>query len=342
MLSFKTFLKEKVMKKIQPVELKLPDLRKDENRVKTFLRKVKDGHPFATVSHGDNVIIDKNEYDEVEAFMTADNGVPELRTKLVVNTNKGKLTIVSDFLKSGDLGGRGVGSGTSAETLAMNDFNEKLNAILQKQAISQIKLNINGRTVNCAAMVKTEGKYRGREPKSDMTIVDALGNPVAYISHKAGRSAKDYQQYGGLSDSALSTNIESAAKNEIKAFMLAVNSLRPNGLQSGESFYRIINNKSLIQQSMYGPEFGSQPSINNVDEFHLGNMTLKGKGSGPYTIESVHKGINGEIPKDSYKAVYFIRFQQKRGDARAAGVTVKNARVGIFPIAKISSTTKEI
>ena len=31
------------------------------------------------------------------------------------------------------------------------------------------------------------------------SITDIKGNPTAYISHKAGRTAKDYQQYGGLS-----------------------------------------------------------------------------------------------------------------------------------------------
>lgn len=93
---------------------------------------------------------------------------------------------------------------------------------------------------------------------------------------------------------------------------------------------------------MYGPEFGKSPSISNVDEFHLGNMTLKGSGEGPYVIESAHKGTNGYIPTGQFEAVLFIRFQASRGDARAAGEIVKNARVGVFPKAKISSTTKKI
>jgi len=71
-------------------------------------------------------------------------------------------------------------------------------------------------------------------------------------------------------------------------------------------------------------------------------MNLRGSGQGPYTIQSNHKGTNGEIPTGQYQAVFFIRFQARRGDARAAGVVVPNARVGIFPIAKISGTSIKI
>ena len=126
--------------------------------------------------------------------------------------------------------------------------------------------------------------------------------------------------------------------------MQDVRALRPMGLKSGDSFYRPIpsSDDKLIKIMMYGPEFGNSPSINNVDEFHLGNMDLKGRASGPYEIISNHKGTNGQMPDGQFEAVLFIRFQGSRGDARAAGEVVKNARVGVFPIAKISSTTKKI
>ena len=57
--------------------------------------------------------------------------------------------------------------------------------------------------------------------------------------------------------------------------------------------------------SMYGPEYGGEASISNVDEFHLGNMNLVKKGNA-YTITSVHKGTNGDMPKGDYEAVLFI------------------------------------
>lgn len=337
MLSFKAFIRENENMSTPFNPLSIGDLRKDQNRVLTFIRKVREGETFATTRYGD-AIIDKKELLNVTAFMTADGGkLPENRSMLTVSTNKGKLKIPNDFLKTGDFGGRGQGSGLGPETLAMNYFNDQLNKILQKERIPQIKLSINKRIVKCALMQKTEGKYNGKEPKSDMTIVDVSGKPVAYISHKAGSSAKDYQQYGGVSDAALPAAYRGNAF--IKKFMQDVRALRPDGLRSGDSFYRKITDSKLIRIMMYGPEYGGMPSISNVDEFHLGNMDLKGRGEGPYEIISNHKGVNGELPTGPFEAVLFVRFQANRGDARAAGEVVKNARVGIFPLAKISSTT---
>lgn len=320
--------------------LKITDLRKDENRVLMFLKKIRENEPFATTAKGD-VTIPKSQYDDIQSFMQADGGkYPARATKLVVSTSGGRLTIPGDFLKTGEFGGRGAGSGTNAETMAMNHFNENLNKILAREGVPQIKLRINGRTVMCAAMVKTEGKYQGYEPKSDMTIIDDKGRPTAYISHKAGRSAKDYQQYGGLSDKALPPKFRN--NKAVKSFMGSVLKQRPDGLKSGDSFYRVLTDQQLVRMMMYGPEYGRKPSISNVDEFHLGNMELKGRGEGPYTIESTHKGTNGDIPTGDFQAVLFIRYQARRGDARAAGEVVKNARVGVFPIAKISRTTEKI
>lgn len=333
MLSFKRYLREN-MRPFNP--LSIGDLRKDENRPANFVRKVEEGSPFQTTKY-DDVVIAKAEYKAVKEFMTADGGkYPLNRTMMIVKTNKGKLTIPKDFLKTGDFGGKGQGSGTSAEDMAMKDFNKKLIDILTKNRVGEIKLRINGRLVDVALMVKTEGKYQGKEPKSDMTLVDARGNPKAFISHKAGRTAKDYQQYGGLSYRQYANN------KDIANFMEDVLKEAPDGLSSGQSFFRKIKDKQLVFEAIYGPEYGGKASISNVDEFHLGNMSLRGTGRGPYTIESTHKGTNGDFPSGEFEAYYFIRYQARRGDARAGGVVVPNARVGIFPKAKIVGTSKEI
>lgn len=342
MIRFKKYLLEKAQKMASPFNpLTIPDLRKDENRVLMFLKKVKDGEEFAIASRDANVTIDASQYSLIQSFLQSDGGkFPTRGTKIEVNTSGGKLTIPKDFLKTGEFGGKGQGSGTAAETLAMNHFNDNLNKILQREGLSQIKLRINKKVVMCAQMVKTEGKYQGYEPKSDMTITDDNGNPTAYISHKAGTSAKSYQQYGGLSDKALPSKYRN--NRDVKSFMQAVLKLRPKGLQSGDSFFRPLTDQQLVRMMMYGPEYGNASSISNVDEFHLGNMNLVGSGEGPYTIKSIHKGTNGDIPTGDYQAVLFIRYQARRGDARAGGEVVKNARVGVFPLAKTSRTSKKI
>lgn len=334
MLSFIQYLQEET-RPFNP--LSIGDLRKDENRPANFVKKVSGGLPFQTTTSTD-VIIDKSELKRVTEFMTADEGkFPLSKSSMTVKTSVGELTIPKSFLKTPSFGGKGQGSGTSKEESARADFNEKLTAILEKENLGQISLKINGRTVNIAYLESTTGRSPdGKEPKSDFTLVDALGKPQAYLSHKAGRSAKDYQQYGGLSSKQYSNN------KDVAGFMKDILAIDPKGLKSGQSYFRKIKDKQLVLEAVFGPEYGGKPSISNCDEFHLGNMSLKGSGAGPYTIESTHKGTNGDIPKGEFEAYYFIRFQARRGDARAGGVTVPNARVGIFPKAKIVGTSKEV
>jgi len=317
------------------IALKNADFNKDQNRGIRFLSKIKEGSPFSTVSNGD-VIIRKNQHDEAMVFLQAVDGkFPEPRTNMMIETSAGKLKIPNDFLKTGELGGRGEGSGEAAETLAMNDFNDKLNKLLESLSKNSVRVKINNRIVECAQMVKTEGTYSGLAPKSDMTIIDANNKPVAYISHKAGRSAKDFQQYGGVSDKALPTRFQN--NEEIKYFMDEVLKQRPDGLGSGDQFHKSVKNKELVKLMMYGPEFSSgRPGISNVDEFHLGNMDLKGSKGGIYTIQSTHKGKNGDMPRGEYEATFIIRAQFRRGSARAAGVEVQNARVMVAPKALVS------
>ena len=323
------------------VKMTITDFRKNENRVLTFLEKIKSGETFGTVNKGSKVTIAIEEYDEVMVFLQADGGkFPAARSSTYVKTSNGRLKIPNDFTKTGDLGGGGKGSGYAAETLAMNDFNKKLETLLMYLGKSSVPLIVGKplRTVECAKMVKTEGNYNGKDPKSDMTIVDVSGKPVAYISHKAGRNASSYQQYGGVSKAALPSTYHN--NSEIKSFMDKVLELKPEGLLPTNSFYRKIKDKKLASISVYGPKFGQLPGISNVDEFHLGNMNLYAKTAKKYIIQSIHKGTNGAALTGDYTPILFIRYNARV--ATAAGVSIPFARVGIFNMAKVPRTSKEI
>jgi hypothetical protein len=66
-------------------------------------------------------------------------------------------------------------------------------------------------------------------------------------------------------------------------------------------------------------------------------MILVKKGSGIYEITSAHKGVNGDIPNQSWEAKYVARYTN---NVKYLGI--KNARVGIFPLGKIPGTAEEI
>ena len=326
MIRFKTFLSEGTGV-FNP--LKHTDLRKDPSRIAMFLKKIKDKEKFATVSHGE-VVIDPKEYDEMLIGMKTSGFSKMVKAKVGGKTINLKYPCV--FLKTGEFGGKGKGSGVAAENAALTIATANLNAALKAEKAPSIRLKIGKRTVDCAGIISTPNPG-GRDPKSDFTVVDGSGKAVAHISHKAGKSAKDFQQYGGVTD----------LKNdkEITAFMNTLIKLRPEGLKSGETFYRKIKSKDLIMKSIYGVNAGiSKVDVNNVDEFHQGEMKFVKKGR-VYEIQSVHKGIVGDIPTTGgYEPVLLARYNRRRGTY--GNLVLDMSRIGIFPMAKISSTSKEV
>ena len=70
------------------------------------------------------------------------------------------------------------------------------------------------------------------------------------------------------------------------------------------------------------------------------NMNLYAKTAKKYIIKSIHKGTNGDVLTGDYTPILFIRYGARM--ATAAGVSIPFARVGIFNMAKVPRTSKEI
>jgi hypothetical protein len=111
-------------------------------------------------------------------------------------------------------------------------------------------------------------------------------------------------------------------------------------MERGTSAWRVAKDKKLINQSVWGVDYGGERGRNNVDEFHQGPMKIIKRGK-LYAIQSRHQDTNGKLPKgDGYDAIFYARFTSDRG-SKVAGVTVNNARVGIFPRASARSKNAE-
>ena len=328
MLSFKQFLGEKY------VALKHSDLTKRGGaRTQVFIQKVKDGEPFMTNKGA--VVIDKGELPNIEKGMDTRG----YRDNLKAKTTDNKPTSVSysrEFLKTPEFGGKGAGFGTAAEDAHLAAFVKELETVFVAENQPIINLVINGRTVECAGIISTPQRGR-RAPKSDFSIVNSKKEEVAFLSHKAGKKPSDFQQYGGLSADAFSGN------EEVIQFMKDLKAKFPDGLDRGQSAFRLVQDNSVINMSVYGVDYGGAPGHENVDEFHQGFMKLKKKpGNATYEITSTHKGQNGgDIEGTGYEAIYYARYTGDRG-ANVAGEFINNARIGVFPRANAARTATEI
>lgn len=306
---------------INYVVLQHGDLRKyGGERLDRFLEKIKNGESFITKKG--EVVISKSEYARLLPIMN------ERGFNTTIKAGSITLKYPADFYKTPEFGGRGIGSGTRTEKFALTKFKDHLDETLINNKTNAIKLLIGGRYVECASVIPTSNKGYGKAPKSDFTIIDLNKKEVAWISHKNGKSAKDFQQYGGLTSPKFNNVVE------LNYFLNSV----PNQFTSGMSYNMKVTDKSVILMSVYGLEYsiGGKRSAQNVDEFHQGEMKLKKIGNA-FEIVSSHKGINGEVPTGGYACYYLGRYGSKENNKG-----IKNCRLGVFPMDKVPRSSKEI
>ena len=322
MKRFSTFMAENTFLQLQHNDL----MKRGGYRLNVFTDKVKDKEYFATKKGA--VMITSPSYKQLEAEMP----VKGYSTTMKGKTDKGRsitLKYPHDFFKTPEFGGKGSGSGTAAEDRELKGLRNEMEAAMKRDGISVLPMMVGRKKVMAVGVETTPGV-----PKSDFHLVDAAGNEIAWISHKDGSTSKDFQQYGGLTNRVFKNN------SAVKDFMNALLKKYPDGMQRGKSAYRTVKDRKLINQSVWGVDFGRARGRDNVDEFHQGPMRIKKTGKF-YYIQSRHQDTNGNLPKgEGYDAIFYARFTSDRG-SNVAGVRVPFARVGVFPRASARSKNAE-
>ena len=321
MKRFKAF----VVESIQFTILKHADLTKyiakgNTDRLDTFLDKIKNKKEFLTTK-GDVIIKDKA--PDREEFMK-----PGFTTSF--NTTGGTVLYPGDFYKTPELGGKGIGFGTAAEDKYLSSFRKRLEQAMEDAEDGALDMMVGGRMVRVTGVDQPKGT-----PKADFYLIDDKGEQTAWISHKAGSKSNDFQQYGGLTERG--TGGAFARSKQVNDFINKLKELYPNGMKSGDSAKRDIkldgDGKNIVLKSIYGIDYGGKPGLNNIDEFHQGEMYLVKKGK-VYMIKSKHSAQNGFIPTDDYKAILYARYSS---DMNHFGI--KSMRVGVFTSTRPSKKT---
>ena len=313
----------KIFEKDMYAILKHYDLTKRSGeRIPAFMKKFRDKEEFLTKKG--SVILKPPPPDRKE-FEKSDFSKD-------FNTNKGKVKYPSQFFKTPDLGGKGVGSGTVAEDRELAGLQKEIEKRMAIDKSGVLNMIVGGRKVIVTGVQSTAGT-----PKSDFHLVDDKGQPTAWISHKdwKGRGARDFQQYGGLSHQMYRDH------PEVKSFMHATASHYPEGFKRGDRCMRPVKDKKIALTAVWGIDYGKARGKNNVDEFHQGPMKLKKVGADAYKIISKHYDVNGKVPKGDYTCIFYARYTGDRA-ARIAGVTIKDARIGIFTKALPPKGTKVV
>ncbi len=297
--------------------------RGNSKRFDIFLDKIKNKKEFLTTK-GDVIIkgppLDREEFAKDRFTREFD-------------TNRGKVFYPGDFYKTPEFGGKGKDSQVAAENKALNFFRKELDKAMSENEGGAIELIIGGRVVRCTGIDQPKGT-----PKADFYIIDDMGDQVAWISHKAGSKSSDFQQYGGLTDKGTGGVFQ--RNKQVLAFVEKIKELYPEGMKSGNSVFRKIkmngDGKDIALRSIYGIDYGKARGLNNIDEFHQGDMKLKKKGK-YYMIKSAHSAENGFIPKDDYRCILYARYTQNMHH-----FGIRDCRTGIFASTFPTKNTIEI
>ena len=286
------------------------DLIKDNKRLANFIRKYETGQLFVALG-GDKPTIKLKKDDEVLANLK--QGI--IPDKFA--THDGRVVRLTSLEKTSEFGGKGAGFSTRDEDAALGSIGEMFAKLKGDKA--EIQQDIGGRIVNVAKFVTTPGT-----PKSDFHAVDASGNEVAWISHKKGSRAKDFGQWGGMSDREMKTVYERfpEAKEEILAFAKTVIDMTDGQIPRATTYAREIKNGILRGIAIYGIGFKGEPSKQNVDLVLQGDPVFKGNklvSTGPH-----HS--NGERVEGEFEPVLMAMY---KGDRDNFGV--KGARFSVYP-----------
>lgn len=206
-----------------------------------------------------------------------------------------------------------------------------------------VTLKINGKIyANVIGLCVPKGN-----PKADFIIINGNGKQIGYISYKKGNTAKDFQQYGGMSSKGEPKIYE---QREVQKF---INELTPNKTKQEleetlkkdvnqnalySSAYKEIRTIKLKNMAVFGSNWtrsGSKKGINNVDCIAQGEVGIEyDKPNNILQIQFAKYVKNGNIDelKDEYMPVLAIT---KRGkDRKFEGIS--GYRGGIYPIGYIS------
>lgn len=308
-------------------QLTFGDLRKYGGpRLKVLHDKIAKQEVFLT-GKDEEVVLDfaKEEYAElfanqdIDAIKSVSNGRPNNFPFFV--DKSGDSYSISSLVKSPEFGGKGKGSGTTKEDMALQGINDAL----QEMGPIDVRLSSGGEVYKGIVKASTVPGT----PKADFTL-DTEQGPVIFISHKDGSKATDFQQYGGF------TGLMD--EPEIKAFIDAVREKTGGELQPKQSFKRDLKEDGIKLKAIYGLD-AEQDSfgINKCQVLYQGPVKFVKQSDGTYLITSNHTVLFPEISGDGYSPILYVSYRRGRNSGG-----LKNCRFGIYPAAKAASTVIEI
>jgi len=285
------------------------------NNFNIFVKRIAIGQGFYLVGADELIILDPSILLNIEDL----EGLNYYKEKQSIilptkNANKVKLT---ELYKDSEFSNRSQNT-TIKQDLEVYSLNNKLQEIKKITNKKYVNVRLNNIIHPVVSVVDSSFRH-----KSDFNFIDINGNNIFYISHKDGRTPKDFQQWSGTSKKFQKSIFEHP---ETQNFILTIKALRSE-LPRTTTIARRINSDFLKQMAIYGINFGSETGLDNVDAVLQGNLSFKNIGD-CYMLVASHNAIyNPQVPSESYEPIFLAVHKKDRSDHG-----IKNARITISPI----------
>jgi len=301
-----------VMERYAMSKLTVSEIFKYERRINLFLQKYTTGDSFLL---RDGSLVELTFDPEIAKHIENRDSIP-LRSAKLHGTN-GDIYRFGDLAKSKEFGGKGSGSGTIKEDLALSSLRESLWKVKTANSTSDIPIMIGETKYLVSDIVSTPGT-----PKSDFHLIDRDGQEVAWLSHKDGNSPKHVQQWGGVTQSRIKNH------PEVQDFIDCIKSLFENSIPRRTTIARPVTCETLKMMSVYGIDYGKSPNFgqNNVNMVLQGPVSLVEVGD-VFHIHAPHHYYNGDKVVGEYEPTLMAAY---KGDRSQFGI--KGARITIQPL----------
>jgi hypothetical protein len=301
---------------LSPSVLDRPLPRSSVVRWEVFADKVEQGEPFELVRGGE-VILGFADPDDNESFAL---DIRVLKTGALVKRGASYLVPVvgsdpiplSALLKTVDFGGLASDHAEKHEVSAIASLNDQI-----EEQGGFVLLRTGRGVVEVTRFEKTTGF-----PKSDFHGLDEQGKEVFWISHKAGKSPRDFGQFSGMSSQA-GLNIHQHP--EVQEFADAVRLEFPDGFPRATTVGRPIDDTTLMSLAMFGKDFGGPFGSFNVNVLVQGDPILAPVGSEFEILGTGNTFMNSDIPEPSYLPTLMAMFKPR------SDFGIPNARFSIYP-----------
>ena len=186
--------------------------------------------------------------------------------------------------------------------------------------------------------------------KADFMGIDKNGEPVFFISHKAGNTVKDFQQYSGISNRSGQSIYN---HEEIKSFRKDISEKTSEEFRN-KMFYRNIEDVNLKKYSVFGKDYmKTKLSSNNINFFAQGKpiFTIVRRTS-KHTHATLKLNFTTKLISrkqiDQLSREYEPYLGARQGEAYrtvdgtdSGGSRVTGVRAGVFAKGYIESRTSE-